>query len=145
MPALLQIDTEDPVAKLKGMVEIVCNIPSARQRLIVNGKVLDGNSTVGACGVADNDVVFAEPTPDNSAQDAVRTGQDGAALHPQAFIDLCRSKSAVMQQLKQWCPQAAKAALNNNVEEFQAALKQVRPLLPSINVHARTVLSNLGA
>lgn len=90
----LTVDANETVENLKALLEVETGLPLAQQRLIHNGRELQNNSTLGASGVANGDLLMLMPTQAMQPAPAAAQGMsenslgmraDGSAVNPMAL------------------------------------------------------------
>lgn len=135
----MQLESTNPVSKLKEVVEVLSGIAPSKQILLLNGQAIKDHPSLQAANVSDGDVIMvveqpapqlqqAQATTSARNQDALqRNAKDGAAVYPEAFIQVAQSNPAVMDRIKRTQPLVAKAIVNTDVSALQKALREVCP------------------
>jgi hypothetical protein len=143
----MQLESTDPVSKLKETVEMLSGIVPSDQALIFNGQTIQDHPSLQAANVSDGDVIMVveqqpqqlqhqtQATHSLRDQEALqRNPKDGSAMYPEAFIQVAQSNPALMGRIKHAMPIAAKAIVNTDVSALQKALREVCSWMSSASV-----------
>jgi hypothetical protein len=145
----MQLESTDPVSKLKETVEMLSGIAPSDQALLFNGQTIQDHPSLQAANVSDGDVIMVveqqlqqlqhqhqtQATHSLRDQEALqRNPKDGSAMYPEAFIQVAQSNPALMGRIKHAMPIAAKAIANTDVSALQKALREVCSWMSSASV-----------
>lgn len=83
----------------QAILEAETDIPSATQVVVFNGRELQNNDVLSACGVGNCDLIMVLRRPAASAGNPLAVAADGSAVDPAAFQRHIRADAHTMQQL----------------------------------------------
>ena len=119
---LSQIDGTASLGTLKAIIEAETGIPSSAQVVFKDGRVLSSSeSTLESLGFVNDDVVMVEKNLSSSTgRSPPQMRPDGSAENPEQLMHMLTSAGYRTNTLP---PSLTSALKNNNVQEFQNALR----------------------
>lgn len=125
----LEVDQGEQVENVKAILEAETGIPMASQRLLYEGKALNGYETLSDRGVSDGDLLLllkeASAGAPSSSQHPTALSPDGSAMDPIAFLEAVGNNPETLQLVKRSHPQLAQFIAQRNIESVQSELRRI--------------------
>ncbi|OQR83247.1 DNA damage-inducible protein 1 [Achlya hypogyna] len=132
----VEVDAADPIENLKAIIEAEINLPMDRQILVLNGRQLNPDITVGQAGIQNNDLILVTSAAVAPAAPAInRLGMPAAQARAgmtlqdipancsaELLIDIMRLNPQLLRQVETGNPPMAEAIKSNNVSEVRMLL-----------------------
>ncbi|KAJ1730465.1 DNA damage-inducible protein 1 [Coemansia biformis] len=120
----IEVDESMELGNLHALLELECEIPVARQVLLLNGRRLGGaNESLSALGLKSNDALYIHDLQRHQPQSQPPAGATDPQL--EAHRRQVLGNPQLMQQLAQTHPEIAEAA-RSNPQEFGRLVAQLR-------------------